>query len=548
MIILHNAKIYTNSEATPITNALGIVQDRIIALGDERTILKDYGGSHTNVDLYDMKGMAIIPGLIDAHIHLKNYALNLNKVDCETSTREECIERVKQRVINLKEDSWLLGHGWNQNMWVEGYGSANELDRVTPMNPVYLTAKSLHAAWVNSRALQIAKIRKHTPDPQNGRIDRDADGNPTGILFESAMNLVSNCIPEPDLEEIIRSIELAQLSLHRMGITSVHDFDRRTCFIALQKLHERGKLEIRVVKSIPEEDLTHAIGIGLRSGFGDDFLRIGSVKLFADGALGPQTAAMLEPYTGETNNRGLLMIDSEALLEIGRVASSNGLSLAVHAIGDYANHEILKGYKLLREFEIREIDNGSCVYRNGENNYNSTPSHTRPLRHRIEHVQLIHPDDSNKLSELGIIASMQPIHATSDMDMAEKYWGSRCLFAYPWKTQISHGAKLAFGSDAPVESPNPFWGLHAAVTRCKQHGYPGETGWIPQQRISLQEALNAYTIGSAYAAGMEDRLGVLSPGYLADLVVIDQDLFTCNPDELWRITPVRTMVGGKWMF
>jgi len=495
-----------------------------------------------------MKGMTIIPGLVDAHLHLKNYAFNLSKINCETKTREECIERVKQRAIKSSDDSWLLGHGWNQNMWTEGYGSAYELDMVTSKNPVYLTAKSLHAAWVNSKALSIAKISKYTPDPLNGRIERDVDGNPTGILFESAMNLVSNCIPEPDLEDNIKSIELAQSSLHQMGITSVHDFDRRSSFVALQILHERGKLNLRVVKSIPQEDLTYAIGIGLRSGFGNDFLRIGSVKLFSDGALGPQTAAMFEPYIGESENRGLLMIDGEELFEIGRLATSNGLSLAVHAIGDYANHEILKGFKQLREFEEQEINYKKFDDRRREIIDNRTLQQTRPFRHRIEHVQLIHPDDSTQLSELGIIASMQPIHAISDMEMAEKYWGARCSFAYPWKTQIFHGAKLAFGSDAPVESPNPFWGIHAAVTRCKHDGFPGENGWIPQQRISLQDALHAYTIGSAYAAGMEDRIGTLSPDYLADLVVLEQDLFACDPVDLWRIAPVSTMVGGKWVY
>jgi predicted amidohydrolase YtcJ len=329
-----------------------------------------------------------------------------------------------------------------------------------------------------------------------------------------------------------------------MGLTGVHDFDGSRCFAALQLLHQRGELQFRVVKSIPLIDLPHAAALGLRSGFGDDFLRIGSVKAFADGALGPRTAAMFQPYENELGeggqphaepNRGMLLLDAEELFEHGRLAVESGLSLAIHAIGDLANHEVLDAFAQLRDYEKKAALKTAASQ--------SSP----PLRHRIEHVQLIHPGDAHRLAELGVIASMQPLHAPSDMLMADRFWGERAAFAYAWRTQLVQGATLAFGSDAPVESPNPFWGLHAAVTRRRFDGSPSPEGWYPAQRLTLLEALQAYSNGSAYAAGMEDRLGRLAPGCLADLLVLDEDPFRCDPERLHEICPAATMGAGAWV-
>ena len=316
-----------------------------------------------------------------------------------------------------------------------------------------------------------------------------------------------------------------------MGLTGVHDFDRRTCFAALQELHAEGKLKLRVTKSIPIETLQEAVELGLRTGFGDDFLRIGSVKAFADGALGPRTAAMLQPYEGEPENRGLLMLDAEELVEKGRKAVENGLSLAVHAIGDFANHEVLHAYEQLR---IHESRNSSGLRPN--------------LRHRIEHVQIIHPDDLPRLAELNLVASMQPIHATSDYPTADRYWGARSKTAYAWNSLLEVGTRMAFGSDAPVDSPNPFWGLHAAVTRRRADGSPGPAGWYPEQKISLINAIQGFTSGAAYAAGMENRLGKLVPGYHADLLVLDQDLINIDLGSIRELQPVATMVAGEWVY
>jgi predicted amidohydrolase YtcJ len=532
MYILYNAGIYTLDTALPTASAVVIDHGCIQAIGDQHTILSQYNSS---VKRDDLRGLSVIPGLTDAHLHLQHYALSLQRVDCETSTREECLKNVAERAESTPSGEWILGHGWNQNQWPEDFGNIEHLDKITTQHPIYLTAKSLHAAWVNSKALHKAGVSAQTPDPPGGRIQRHTNGSPTGILFETAMSLVSDFIPESSPEQVVKAILYAQTKLWEMGLTGIHDFDRRTCFVALQQLHSDGKLKLRVTKSIPFESLSIAVDLGLQTGFGDDVLRIGSIKAFADGALGPRTAAMLQPYENEPENRGLLMLDAENLFEQGRLAVENGLSLAVHAIGDSANHEVLQAFSQLRDYERQH---SIFLDSNGE---------FRKLRHRIEHVQIIHPGDLPRLAGLDVIASMQPIHATSDFPMADQYWGTRSRYSYAWRSLLDEGTVLAFGSDAPVESPNPFWGLHAAVSRKRSDGSPGPQGWHPEQKLSLSAALQGFTSGAAYAACMEDRLGRLAPGFLADLLVIDKDIFRANLDEIRGIRPLGTMIGGEWV-
>jgi len=529
MRIIYNANIYTLDPKHPVARAFAIDRERILAVGDDDLIRSSFSWKE---DELDAGNATLIPGLTDAHIHLQQYALSLNIIDCETTTRADCLARIADRAQNSPAGDWIIGHGWNQNNWPDGVGSRADLDQAVPDHPVYLTAKSLHATWVNSEALRQAGIGANTPDPPGGRIGRDEDGLPDGFLYESAMQLVAIAIPEPPPNQILEAIQNTQFKLTKMGVTSVHDFDRRSCLSALQILHERGELNIRIVKSIPIDDLTSAIEMGIHTGFGDDFLRIGGVKIFADGALGPRTAAMLEPYTGEPANSGILVLDSDALYEQGRRAIKNRISLCIHAIGDLANREVLNALGKLRTDEIDV----------------SRQSQLPLLRHRIEHVQLIHPDDTRRLAQLKVIASMQPEHATSDMHMADQYWGTRTANAYAWRTQLDNGATLAFGSDAPVESPNPFRGLFAAVTRRRPDGSPGQAGWHPEQKLNISEALHAYCTGPAYAAGNENRLGMLSPGYLADLLLLDTDVFNCEPEQILEIRPLATMVAGEWVY
>ncbi len=528
MKLLFNARVITLDPAHPAASAVLIDRDRILAVGEKEDLLGLAGG---RLEQTDLRGAIVLPGLTDAHLHLQYYSLGLQKIDCETDTLKECLQRVTERARVTQPGAWVLGHGWNQNTWHlpgEGFPSASDLDAVAPNHPVYLTAKSLHAAWANSAALKLVGITASTPDPKDGKIQRDESGRPTGILLESAMGLVEHRLPAPSTDALALAIEQAQAVLWRMGLTGVHDFDRRDSFMALQTLDSQGRLKLRVNKNLPVDDVGHANSLGLRTGFGSDMLWVGSVKAFMDGALGPRTAAMFQPYLNEPENRGILNMDAEQLFEHCRQAADVGLSMTVHAIGDRANHEVLDAFEQLRAYE-RE--------------------HGLPaLRHRIEHVQVLHPDDAPRLAQLNVVASMQPIHATSDMLIADRYWGERSALAYAWRTQLQHGAHLAFGSDAPVESPNPFLGLHAAVTRRRSDGAPGPEGWYPEQKLTLHEALAAYTRGAAYAANAEDRLGKLAPGYLADLIVLEQDPFICPPDDLLTMQSSATMVGGEWVW
>lgn len=529
MKLLHNARIYNPEQP----NATALVIDahgQILALGGEE-LRESFPAARRE----NLGGRVVLPGLTDSHIHLMHYALSLQKVDVETPTKAEALRRVAERAARLELDDrapgqWILGHGWQQNDWSDSgeFPTAAELDAISPNQPVYLTAKSLHAGWANTAALRMAGIGPGTPDPLNGKIVRDENGQPNGILLETAMGLIQEKIPQPTLGEVADAIETAQSILFQMGLTGAHDFDYRPCFMALQKLDAEKRLKLRITKSIPLELLEHAHGLGLRSGFGSDRLRIGMVKAFMDGALGPRTAAMFAPYLNEPANQGILNMDGDELFEHGRRAADSGLGMTVHAIGDRAVHETLEGFERLRGYER---------------------THGLPaLRHRIEHVQLIHPADAARLGQLGVIASMQPIHAISDMLAADRYWGERARLAYAWKTQLDAGAVLAFGSDAPVESPNPFWGLRAAIARRRLDGAPGPQGWYPEQRLTLRQALEGYTLGAAYAAGQENRRGRLSAGFDADLIVLEKDPFACPPDELYAMKASATMIAGEWVW
>jgi len=522
-LTLINARIFTMDAGSSEVSGL------VIENGCISHILKGIEGQEhpTRGNFVDLGGKIVLPGLIDSHLHLQKYAETLTKINCETKTKADCLERVRERGLITPPGEWILGHGWNHNSWLEGYGTAVELDQVAPDHPVYLTGKSLHVSWANSRALSLAGIDKNTQDPASGVLQRDSDGNPTGILFEEAVKVIEGIIPTPTLEQVASSILKAQDSLWKMGLTGVHDFDRELCIKALQLLTQDGLLHLRVHKSIPSEFLDQAIQLGYRTGDGNDWLWFGGVKEFMDGALGPQTAAMLEPYQG-SREMGMLLKSEDEIIQLGRKAADHGLSLSIHAIGDLANRTLINALEDIRSYEKE--------------------SGLHPLPHRIEHVQLIDPADLPRLAELDIIASMQPIHATSDMEMAAAYWGERTVFAYAPKSQFDQGALVIFGSDAPVESPNPWLGIHAAVTRQRMDGAPGPDGWHPEGRVSLHQAMTAFTVNPARAAGKSNLQGKLIPGYWADLIVIDQDPYKCPADDLAGIQPQGTMVAGKWVY
>jgi predicted amidohydrolase YtcJ len=517
-LILTNARIHTIDATQPVARSIAIRDNKILALGTDdamRSLLPDA----TAIDLHDR---CVIPGLIDAHLHAEWTALGLKNVAVEAPTLDEVLRRVEERVKITPRGAWIRGHGWNQNVWGGVFPTKADLDRVAPEHPVFLTAKSGHAAWSNSLALKMAGITSSMPNPIGGEIVREANGEPTGVFFEDAMELIGKIIPEPSAQQVADALRDALPLFHRVGLTGVHDFDGARALQAWQILKENGELNFRVSKTLPVFLQEHAIALGIRSGFGDDWLRINSVKTFADGALGPQTALMIDPYEGSAANRGIGTCDKEEMFEKVRQASAAGLSSTIHAIGDKANHDVLDVFAMVRKEE-------------------GTPR----LRHRIEHVQLLHPDDFNRLAQLNIIASMQPIHATSDMRMADRYWGARSSGAYAWRTQINAGAKLAFGSDSPVESFNPFLGIHAAVTRRRADGSPDLDGWYPEQRLTVTEAVYGFTMGAAYASYEETHKGSLTPGKLADLIVLDRNIFSIDPMAIAETQVIATMLDGQ---
>ncbi len=519
--ILYNGHIYPEVINTKPASALVISGDRILAYGSDDEIFSKYPGIKSKTNL---EKRTVLPGLIDSHIHLSQYALSMQRVDCETDTLLDCLERIKNKSNKLLRDGWLLGHGWNQNSWGGIFGTKALLDEIDNQHPIFLTAKSLHAAWCNSKALQAANITATTQEPDGGSIQRDEGGEPTGILFESAMELVKRIIPIPSESALTLALQHAQHELNRFGITGIHDFDQMDCFSALESLLENNNLHLRVVKGLPLSYLDEAIKLGLHSGFGDPLLRFGTVKLFSDGALGPKTAAMLRPYES-SNDSGMLLMDEEEILAIGKKALHGKFPLSIHAIGDRANRVVINSFNNLKLYAVKH--------------------HLPLLRNRIEHLQLIAPSDLELLRGSGIVASMQPFHMISDQKMADRLWGKRCEFSYAWKSIAETGTVLAFGSDAPVESPHPFAAIYAASTRLPPE-FDNQEGWYPSQKISLRDAFNGFTAGAAYAAGMENKVGKLLEGYYADLIVLDEDPFSIPLTMLPVLTTSATMVGGSW--
>ncbi|NOR89585.1 MAG: amidohydrolase family protein [Anaerolineales bacterium] len=523
-LLLENAIIYTFGDPPGPVESLAIQDGHILAIGDREDLLQTIPSNFTKLDL---GGRVILPGLTDSHIHFEKFSLNHEQINCETNSVEECLARIQSRADTLQPGEWIRGHGWDQNLWGR-YGTKEELDRVTAGNPAYITAKSLHAAWANTVALNQAGLSAKSVDPPKGNLQRGEDGNLTGILFEFAMLLISDLVPRPSPSDLSQIMLRGQDELLRLGITSIHDFDGKRCLQALQILREDSLQRLRVVKSIRFDDFESAIDAGLRTGFGDDWIRVGAVKLFSDGALGPHTAAMLKPYEDDNSNSGFLLLTAEEIAEIGKRAAVNGLALAIHAIGDRANRVVLDAFEELRTFEAK--------------------NRIKPLPHRIEHLQLISTEDTQRPADLDIIVSMQPIHAVSDMQMANHYWGDRVQQSYGWRSQIRAGSKLIFGSDAPVDTANPFIGIYAAVSRKPLGCAPEADSWVPDQRINLQEALNAYSVWPAQSMGLGSKLGKLLPGYLADLIVLDEDPFLIDNSELPAIKPSGVMVNGKWHF
>ena len=527
-LLLLNGRVYTMDADCPTAQAIAIAGSRILAVGEDadlRQFLRPGGQA------VDVRGRAIIPGLIDAHVHFGWYSIAIyqHQVDLDNvPTKAEAVARAAEAARQTPPGRWIQGGGWNKNIWPGlAFPTAADLDAAIPGHPVALEDKSRHATWVNSPALERAGITLDTEDPPGGQILRDESGKPTGILLETAAGLVHEIIPEPDVETMADALRQGMAQAHRLGLTGFQDPGHHTVLAALQVLRARGELALRALVHIPSDELESAVELGARSAFGDEFLRIGGVKIFADGALGPQSAHMLSPYEGTTSELGVPSHTAAGLYDLVHRAHQAGLSVAVHAIGDAANRVVLDA-----------IEHAQAVG-------SSTPP---SLPNRIEHVQLLHPEDLPRLARLDVIASMQPIHATSDMEMAERHWGRRCDLAYAWRSVLDSGARLAFGSDCPVEVLDPLAGIHAAVTRRRADGSPGPAGWIPAQRLTVAQAVHAYTLGAAYASGEAHLKGALAPGRVADLVVLSRDIFAIDPMEILDARVEMTVLGGQIVY
>ncbi|MFN8562801.1 MAG: amidohydrolase [Anaerolineae bacterium] len=468
----------------------------------------------------DLNRRYVVPGMTDAHIHWQMLTQALQSAQLyNLSSRQAALERVAAKVKTAAPGEWIVGYGWLQDEWAGQNGqfpTRHDLDAVAPENPVFLVSRSAHAGWVNSLALSVSGVDRNTRDPESGTILHDDAGDPSGILLEPiTMNLVRDRIPVATIDQLATQMKTTQTLALSLGITGIHDFDNQDCFSALQIMRERGDLALRVVKNFNKRYLDAVLETGLRRGFGDDWIRLGGLKIFADGAIGPRTAAMIAPYDGEPDNYGIVVTDKEEMVELVSRASAAGFASTIHAIGDRAVHDVLDVYENARHEEAARGETRS----------------TR--RHRIEHVQLIHPDDVDRLAQLGIIASMQPIHATSDYPVADRYWGARTPYSYNPRLQLDRGVVVAFGSDSPVEPMGSLIGIHAAVTRQRADGSPGADGWNSAARLSVDEALRLHH-RRGVCRGMEDRLGRLAPGYLADLVVLDRDLYSVPPTEITK--------------
>jgi len=529
-LLLLNGTIYTMDSSRPRAQAVAAKGSRIEAVGTNEELRRLATAGEWRI--VDLQGRVVLPAFTDCHLHFLDCALKASRLSLEEQVSlEGALSGVREYVQDAEVGAWIRGSGWSDSTWPPGSVAWRQLlDRVAPEHPVVLTKKDGHVIWVNSEALRRAGIDEDTPEPPGGVIERDSDTRQlTGILKEQAMHLVCDAIPSLSAEERQAALRRAVAEAQELGITGIHDCGtwqsvKDKSFSDYQEMIGRDDLGVRVFMMLSRANLDEAIKVGLRSGFGDSYLRVGNVKIFCDGTLGSQTAEMIEPFLGQPDNEGVAAIAQEELEDTIHKASSAGIACSVHAIGDRANRRVLDAFEKQRRAGLG-----------------------RELRHRIEHVQLLHTDDIPRFKELQLIASMQPIHATQDMYMADRYWGQRAELAYAWRSLLDSGAQLAFGSDAPVESMDPLVGIHAAVTRQRASGEP-EGGWRPEQRLTTFEAVHGYTLGAAYASGTERETGSISVGKLADLVILSEDIFEIPPEDILDTHVVATVFDGGVVF
>ncbi len=528
-LVLKNAHVVTMDETVPDAQAIAVKGNRIVFVGNNDDVIR-WIGLQTKVE--DLRGAWVYPGLVDAHCHVMGLGMALENVDLVgTSSYEDVIRLVKERAAKTPKGQWILGRGWDQNDWeTKNFPTHEQLSRGIPDHPVWLTRVDGHAGLANATAMELAGITPDTADPDGGRIVRDASGTPTGVFVDNGELLIQQAIPEPGPEQRRDRLERAMDACRRLGLTGVHDAGITPLVIRdYQALAAAGKLGLRVYAMLEAPEASVDAVAYMRENRvdpGDDnLLTVRSLKMYADGALGSRGAALLEPYSDDPGNTGLLVTPADRMAQLARAAVEADFQICTHAIGDRANRLVLDAYQEALQ---------------GHDNLDH--------RFRIEHAQILSPEDIPRFHELGVIPSMQPTHATSDMPWAGDRLGeNRLQGAYAWRSLLDTGTIIPCGSDFPVESPNPMLGIYAAITRQDLDGHP-EGGWYPNQRMSRLEALKGFTSWAAIAAFEEGELGVIRTGMLADLTVMDADLLTCPPDRIPEATALLTIVNGRILF
>jgi predicted amidohydrolase YtcJ len=558
-LLLINGKIFTADAQGTIAQAIAIDDERIVAVGTNEEIKRRYTGART----IDLAGKFVTPGFNDAHIHFLGGGLSLLQVDLNgAQSLDEALRRVAAKARDVSAGAWITGRGWDHTLWSgKSFPTRQDLDKAAPRNPAYFYRVDGHVVWANSAALHAARITRETPNPTGGEIERDAQGEPTGILKETAAALLTAVVPEPTHDAKIAAIERSMAEARRYGITSVTDIYRITpddtrgyeTTKLYRELLRNNRLTARVsVWQNFDNPLTELIRQREEfKSFKDDprRLRLGALKGYIDGSLGSRTAALIEPYTDDSHNSGIPRHTPEELTRMIVERDAAGFQIALHAIGDRANRIALDGFATTRKQKLGEIQKTSKEASDRDpNKFVDVAFVGFDERHRIEHAQVVAPSDFARFRDLGVIASMQPSHAISDKRWAQDRLGEyRVQGAYAWHTMRAFGVHTPFGTDWPVEPMNPYLGLYAAVTRRSPDGSP-PGGWWPQERLTIQDAIRCYTAESAYASFEEKEKGQLQPGMLADIVVHSRDLLTIKPEDILRTEVLMTVLGGKIIY
>jgi predicted amidohydrolase YtcJ len=526
-LLVTNARIYTVDDTRPVVSAMAVKDGKILFIGSEREAMALRG---PNTRTVDAGGHTVIPGMVDAHAHLLGLGQALGQVDLVGArSYDEVVARVAAAARGLPAGKWLLGRGWDQNDWGDTrFPTHDALTRAVPNNPVYLTRVDGHAGLANATAMRLAGVTAATADPNGGRIERTATREPTGVFVDNAQGLIERVIPPPTREDDRKALRTAIAESHKYGLVGIHDAgESRATIDLMEEMAKAGDLPFRLYVMIGDDSaaLAHYMAIGPRSGLYDNHLWVRAIKLYADGALGSRGAALLEPYSDDPNNRGLLVSAPAHIESVAERALASGFQVATHAIGDRGNRVVLDAYEAALKAH-------------------PTANH----RFRVEHAQILNHDDIPRFAELGVIPSMQAVHQTSDMYWAGSRLGlGRLLGAYAWRSLLQTGVVVPNGSDFPVEGVNPLRSFHSAVSRQDADNWP-TGGWMPEQRMTREEALKSMTIWPAFAGFQEQIMGSLTPGKLADFVILDRDIMTVADRDILGTAVLATYIGGKAVY